>query len=91
MMYVETLFGHQDEVLGLDSLSQERAISCGDTSVHLWKVVEQSQLIFRGHNNSIDCISMINEENFVTGSQDGFVFSILIYTQNNICIRLVNI
>jgi WD40 repeat protein len=78
MMYVETLYGHQAEVLGIDSLNAERAVSCGDTSCHVWKVVEQSQLIFHGHNSSIDCISLVNEENFVTGSQDGYVFLTLL-------------
>ena len=40
LTYVETLFGHQDQVLAVDSLHRERAVSCGgrDRSLRLWKV-----------------------------------------------------
>ena len=74
MCYIETLYGHHSEVLGLDSLYQERALSVGsDRTLRLWKVVDETQLIFRGHEASIDCVSMTNEELFVSGSQDGCV------------------
>jgi ribosomal RNA-processing protein 9 len=74
MCYIETLYGHHSEVLGLDSLNQERALSVGsDRTLRLWKVVDETQLIFRGHEASIDCVSMTNEEIFVSGSQDGSV------------------
>ena len=41
-------FGHQDKVLGIDSLSKERCITCGarDRSLRLWKIPEESQLVF---------------------------------------------
>lgn len=54
MGYVETLFGHQDSIGCLDALRRETAISCGgrDKSVRFWKVVEESQLIFRGGGKS---------------------------------------
>lgn len=75
MAYTETLFGHQDSVTCVDSLDRERAISGGgrDRSVRLWKVVEESQLVFNGHTSTIDCVAMINETNFVSGSEDGSV------------------
>lgn len=40
LSYVETLYGHQDQIIALDSLHQERALSCGgrDRTVRLWKV-----------------------------------------------------
>ncbi|KAF2730429.1 small nucleolar ribonucleoprotein complex subunit [Polyplosphaeria fusca] len=53
MAYIETLFGHQDTIVGvaggLDP-SQETCISVGarDRTARLWKVVEESQLVFRG-------------------------------------------
>jgi ribosomal RNA-processing protein 9 len=53
MAYIETLFGHQDTVIGiaggLDG-TQETCISVGarDRTARLWKVVEESQLVFRG-------------------------------------------
>ncbi|KAL8764328.1 MAG: hypothetical protein Q9184_000033 [Pyrenodesmia sp. 2 TL-2023] len=103
--YMETLFGHQDEVVDVAALSLERCVSVGarDRTARLWKVVEESQLVFRGggtsekrrpasrhpsssamtnENNpiiptrsyaegSIDRVVMIDEETFITGSDNG--------------------
>ncbi|KAH9968078.1 WD40 repeat-like protein [Russula dissimulans] len=54
MGYVETLFGHQDCVLDLDALHAETAVSVGgrDKTVRLWKIVDESQLVFRGGGRS---------------------------------------
>lgn len=54
MGYVETLFGHQDTVLGMDALRAETVISVGarDKSVRFWKIVDESQLVFRGGGRS---------------------------------------
>lgn len=84
LAYVETLFGHQDEVVDVAALAQERCISVGarDRTARLWKVVEETQLVFRGgggskksgprvHEGSMDRVAMIDEEMFVTGSDNG--------------------
>lgn len=90
---METLFGHQDEVVDVAALAQERCLSVGarDRTARLWKVVEETQLVFRGGGGdkkprkldkdrpaaptftegSIDRIAMIDEEMFVTGSDNG--------------------
>lgn len=74
MTFVETLFGHQSPIQGIDALYQNRALTCGgDRTVRLWKVADETQLMFNGHSSSIDCIKMSNEESFFTGSQDGSV------------------
>eukprot|EP01135_Chromosphaera_perkinsii_P009419 Nk52_evm1s1739 gene=Nk52_evmTU1s1739 len=57
MAYVDTLYGHQDAIYSVDSLARERAVSCGarDRSIRLWKVIEESQLVFElggGSNTS---------------------------------------
>ncbi|KAJ3218131.1 pre-rRNA processing protein [Dinochytrium kinnereticum] len=54
MTYIETLFGHQDNVLSIDALSMERCVTAGarDRTTRLWKVVEESQMIFRGGGGS---------------------------------------
>jgi hypothetical protein len=54
MGYVETLFGHQDHVLSLDALRGETCVSVGgrDKTVRYWKIVEESQLVFRGGGRS---------------------------------------
>ncbi|KAG5649951.1 hypothetical protein H0H81_001362 [Sphagnurus paluster] len=54
MGYVETLFGHQDHVVSLDVLRGETCVSVGarDKTVRYWKIVEESQLVFRGGGRS---------------------------------------
>jgi ribosomal RNA-processing protein 9 len=107
--YVETLFGHQDSVVGLDSLKAETAVSVGgrDKTVRFWKIVDESQLVFRGGGRSrvrevlegdfggvddgmdrdergktgekkyvegsLECVAMVDETNFVSGGDSGFV------------------
>lgn len=75
LSYIETLYGHQEGVTGVDCLNRERAVSCGgrDRSVRLWKIVEESQLVFDGavETCSIDCVDMITETAFFSGSQSG--------------------
>uniref|UniRef100_A0A3B4WDV4 U3 small nucleolar RNA-interacting protein 2 n=1 Tax=Seriola lalandi dorsalis TaxID=1841481 RepID=A0A3B4WDV4_SERLL len=68
-------FGHQDSITGLDSLSRERCVTAGgrDRTVRVWKIAEESQLVFHGHEGSIDCIQLINEEHMITGADDGSV------------------
>ena len=66
-------YGHQDPITSIDCLHRERPVTSGgaDRSVRVWKVVEESQLVFGGHRASIDSVKLINEDHFVTGSQDG--------------------
>ncbi|EGS17190.1 uncharacterized protein CTHT_0065050 [Thermochaetoides thermophila DSM 1495] len=97
LAYVETLFGHQDEILDIDALGQERCVSVGarDRTARYWKVPEESQLVFRGggeggssntkkhklppgmdpasaaHEGSMDRVAMIDDDMFVTGSDNG--------------------
>jgi len=54
MGYVETLFGHQDFVMSVDSLRGETAVTCGgrDRTVRYWKIVDETQLVFRGGGRS---------------------------------------
>ncbi|XP_015122439.1 U3 small nucleolar RNA-interacting protein 2 [Diachasma alloeum] len=73
MTYVESLFGHQNPITSIDALSRERAITSGgyDGTIRIWKIVEESQLIFNGPGSSIDIVKLINEENFLSGGDDG--------------------
>jgi ribosomal RNA-processing protein 9 len=54
MGYVETLFGHQDHILALDSLRGETCVTAGgrDRTVRCWKIVDETQLVFRGGGRS---------------------------------------
>jgi ribosomal RNA-processing protein 9 len=100
--YVQTLFGHQDEVVGIAGGSGEIFVSVGgrDRTARLFKVVEEQQLVFRGgggggkdkrrdalaltdggenvevdttkyEEGSIDCVTAVDEETFITGSDNG--------------------
>ena len=54
--YMDTLYGHQAEALSIDLLRQERAVSVGhDHTCRVWKVADESQLIFRAHSPAMDC------------------------------------
>ncbi len=58
--YMDTLYGHQAEALSLDVLRQERAVSAGhDHTCRVWKVADESQLIFRAHSPAMDCCRYI--------------------------------
>jgi len=54
MGYVETLYGHQDCILDVDVLRSETAVSVGgrDKTVRFWKIVDETQLVFRGGGRS---------------------------------------
>lgn len=74
MAYVDTLFGHQAEVLALDALRAERALSCGaDRTCRVWKIAEESQLVFRGHCLTIESAAYVTGGEWITGSADGSV------------------
>jgi ribosomal RNA-processing protein 9 len=73
-LYMDTLFGHQAPVQALAAFSKERCVTVSsDRTLRVWKVLQESQLVFRGHKASIDCLAMLDDAWFVTGSQDGAV------------------
>jgi ribosomal RNA-processing protein 9 len=75
MGFVDIMFGHQDSVLQLDMLNKPRVLSCGgqDRTVRLFKVMEESQLVFNGFSDclSIDTVAFVDDDHFVSGSADG--------------------
>ena len=45
---MDTLFGHQADVLGVDARRAERVLTVGaDHTCRVWKIPEESQLIYR--------------------------------------------
>ena len=70
---METLFGHQDKISGIDCGARERCITVGgrDASARVWKIVEESQLVYNGPQSSLDCVKLLNEEHWVTAGEDG--------------------
>ena len=100
LSYVETLFGHQDEVVDVSALATETCVTVGarDRTARFWRIVEESQLVFRGggapkkdryaksndsgidmaeeepaHEGSTDRVACIDNETFVTGSDNGSI------------------
>lgn len=75
MGFVDIMFGHQDAILQLDMANKPRVLSCGgqDRTVRLFKVMEESQLVFNGFSDciSIDTVAFIDDDHFVSGSADG--------------------
>merc|ERR1712083_1253969 len=74
--YVETLFGHQDKICALDAGSRERCVTAGgrDGSARVWKIVEESQLVFNGPPHWVSALATRqNSDTVVSGSRDGLV------------------
>lgn len=74
MMYVETLYGHQFGVMGIDCHRKERPLSVGrDRTARAWKLAEDTHLIFRGGAkvSSADCVSVMKDDWYLTGHDDG--------------------
>lgn len=69
-------FGHQNKITGIDVLSQERVVTSGarDGSVRIWKIVEESQLVFHGHRCAIlaAAIYMSYVDGMCSGQQASF-------------------
>lgn len=82
-------FGHQAPVTGIDALSRERAITAGgfDCTIRIWKIAEESQLIYNGHRGSIECVRLINEENFLSSGDDGSLCVWSVMKKKPLCTR----
>ncbi len=74
MMYIETLYGHQFGVTGVDCHLKERPVSVGrDRTGRIWKIAEDTHLIFRGGAKvaSADSVRIMKDNWFLTGHEDG--------------------
>src|SRR5436190_13349924 len=85
LMYLETLFGHQDSIPMIAPFSSERCASVGarDRSARVWKIVDETQLVFQIPNDqklkvegsfpegSMDCVTIVDEQHFITGGDNG--------------------
>lgn len=58
-------------------MRRERCVtSSSDKTTRSWKILEESQLVFRGPSHQLDCIDMLTEDSWVTGSQEGCAFAL---------------
>lgn len=101
---LETLYGHEDLVVDIAALGQERCVTVGarDRTAMLWKIADETRLTFRGGDTSankrgtkrtaedqkpdeeeeqqefyaegsIDCVTMVDDSHFITGSDNGSI------------------
>lgn len=83
LAYVETLFGHQDHIVGVSAVSVDQCVTVGarDRKALWWKVVDESLTKFLGDSSrsetyqtgSLDCVAALPPSNFVTGSDSGAI------------------
>ena len=74
MCYVDTHNGHIGPAFDLQAYSADRVVSCGDDrQVIFWKVVEDTQLLYKNTKNDTNCVSLLNDEYFVTGSIESVI------------------
>ena len=75
MTYVETLYGHQSPISDVSTSNKNRpvTVSRGDRTVRVWKVEEDSHLVYRpgGDVGGAECVAAIRDGWFVTGHDDG--------------------
>ncbi|XP_062211903.1 U3 snoRNP-associated protein-like YAOH [Phragmites australis] len=73
--YMNCLYGHQNEILTMDALSKDRLLTVArDRTMHLWKIPEESQLVFRAPAAaSLECCCFIDDKEFLSGSDDGSI------------------
>ncbi|MGK3742899.1 MAG: ribosomal RNA-processing protein 9 [Bacillariaceae sp.] len=74
MMYLETLYGHQFGVVGVDCHLKERPVSVGrDRTARTWKLAEDTHMIYRGGAKiaPADSVRVMKEDWFLTGHEDG--------------------
>ncbi|GLC40987.1 hypothetical protein PLESTB_000954900 [Pleodorina starrii] len=70
--YMETLYGHQAEVLAVDFLRAERLLTAGhDHTCRIWKIPEESHLVFRTHDRALDCARFVTATEWLSGGCDG--------------------
>lgn len=69
---LDTLYGHQDAVPFVDTISREQCISVGgrDGTVRLWSIAEETQLVYRPMQESgmQEMLAMMDENNWLTAS-----------------------
>ncbi|XP_048323332.2 U3 snoRNP-associated protein-like EMB2271 [Ziziphus jujuba] len=85
--YLNTLFGHQSEVLNMDCLRKERVLTVGrDRSMQLFKVPEESRLVFRAPASSLECCGFVSNDEFLSGSDDGSIELWSVLRKKPVCI-----
>lgn len=71
---MDTHYGHQSDILDLDTYSSDRLLSCGlDRHVIFWKINEDSELLYKNEKHTSDSVNVINNQFFFTSSVDNCI------------------
>jgi len=69
--YIDTYYGHKREALTIDSFYKDRVITGGaDGQAILWKLSDETQLLYKSNCQTIDCVHTISEKYFVSSGDD---------------------
>lgn len=61
MCYMDTHYGHRSDILGIDSYSKDRVISCSlDSQCIFWKIEEDAELLYNNFNHKTNTVNVIN-------------------------------
>eukprot|EP00522_Entomoneis_paludosa_P016318 CAMPEP_0172444308 /NCGR_PEP_ID=MMETSP1065-20121228/4367_1 /TAXON_ID=265537 /ORGANISM="Amphiprora paludosa, Strain CCMP125" /LENGTH=518 /DNA_ID=CAMNT_0013194791 /DNA_START=16 /DNA_END=1572 /DNA_ORIENTATION=- len=74
MVHLETLYGHQLGVTGIDCYQKELPVSVGrDRTARAWKLAEDTHMIYRGGSllQPAESVSIVKDGWFLTGHEDG--------------------
>ncbi|KAK1324860.1 hypothetical protein QJS10_CPA01g00545 [Acorus calamus] len=71
---METIYGHQSDVLTIDCLHKERLLSVGrDRTMRYYNVSSGKHVVFRSSKSSLECCCFISDDQYLSGSDDGSI------------------
>lgn len=71
----QTLYGHVSGVTCMDLAFKGRPLTGGeDKTVRLWNISKETHLMFGKHTYSVDSVTMVDQERFLSGGQDGNLY-----------------
>ena len=69
---IDSLFGHRDQMFSISILDEEKLVSTSfDRRPIVWKIEQESQMIYNERGLSLDCVTALNKYHFITGGEDG--------------------
>ncbi|ESQ38055.1 hypothetical protein EUTSA_v10028589mg [Eutrema salsugineum] len=72
--FVQDNFGHQAEILAVDALRKERALSVArDRTMQLSKIAEGARMIYRAPASSLESCCFVSDDEYLSGSDNGTV------------------
>lgn len=71
---LDTLFGHTEGITCLDLFDKQRPVTGGkDRTARFWKIDRETHLVMNRHKYSVDAVTAVDHDRFLSGGQDGQV------------------